>query len=251
MEKDKVQTIQEDQYIFPYHYIPQSQKDFTQCYNFRWGINYAASLEFMIERVKREPVRSIADVGCGDGRLTKELKEALADKEVVGIDYSERAIALARLMYPQGTYYCLDITRERVENKFDLAILMEVFEHIPPAAGEEFLAGVADLMVKDGILLLTVPHLNAPVEPKHYRHFSLETLSKCLEKNFEIAEVIFLEKNDGRKKLIDRLLTNRLFILNNGRLKNLIYKYYKQKLFIAERESECRRIFIKARVKSG
>lgn len=29
--------IQENQYNFPYHYIPQNKKGFTQNYNWSWG----------------------------------------------------------------------------------------------------------------------------------------------------------------------------------------------------------------------
>lgn len=66
MVLDRVQKIQDDGYAFPYHYVADYKKGFSQCYNFPWGINYAATLEFLCDRLKKERFESLIDVGCGD-----------------------------------------------------------------------------------------------------------------------------------------------------------------------------------------
>jgi hypothetical protein len=94
---------------------------------------------------------------------------------------------------------------------------------------------------------MTVPHSNKPVEAKHYRHFTVKSLSDVLFNYFDIVEVIPFEKIDSRKKVIDWILTNNFFILNNNKLGNLIYNYYKSNLFFAFDEKNCQRLFVKAK----
>lgn len=249
MVLDKVQQIQDAGYYFPYHHIPEYKKGFTQCYNFPWGINYAATLEFLCDRLKRETFDSLIDVGCGDGRITKEVRTEFKNKTVEGVDYSQRSINIAKALDEQGTYHNLNIIEDSLNRRYDIALLIEVFEHIPPDLGDRFLQAVANLLEDNGTLLLTVPHINVPTEPKHYRHFSIQTLSCCLEPYFEIVEVLPFEQIDKRKVLIDLILTNKLFILNNGKLKNALYNYYKNNLFWAKSENSCKRIYVKAIVK--
>ncbi|MDY6784730.1 MAG: class I SAM-dependent methyltransferase [Cyanobacteriota bacterium] len=246
---DEVQQTQETGYCFPYHHIPDYKKGFTQCYNFPWGINYAATLEFLGDRLKQETFNSLIDVGCGDGRIAKEMRTRFKNKVVEGVDYSPRSIKMARAFDEEGTYHNLNIIEDSLNRRYDLALLIEVFEHIPPDLGDRFLQAVANLLEDNGTLILTVPHSNVPTEPKHYRHFSVQTLSRCLEPYFEIVETLPFEKIDWRKKGIDLILTNKLFILNSGKLKNALYRYYKKHLFYVKGENSCKRIYIKAKVK--
>ena len=97
MEQKQIQ--QDNEYGFPYHYIPQSKNGFTQHYHWGWGKQYLSAVDFILEEVQKDikGIDSIADVGCGDGRITKELTEKF-DQSVVGIDYSERAIKLAQAL---------------------------------------------------------------------------------------------------------------------------------------------------------
>ncbi|GAF77241.1 unnamed protein product, partial [marine sediment metagenome] len=242
-----LQAIQDDEYWFPYHYVAQYKNGFSQYYNDTWGINYIATIEFILNKLEREHYYSLIDIGCGDGRLVKEVQDKFPNKVVEGIDYSERAINLAKAMNPRGAYYCLDIEKEKpLHGEYDIALLIEVFEHILPEKAEVFLNSVKNIISKEGLLYITVPHVNKPLEYKHYRHFSVKSLLECLKKYFDILEVIPFEKIDVRKSFIDILLTNPFFILNMGRGKTFIYKYYKKNLFLAKRESDCQRIFVKA-----
>ncbi|MBD0259380.1 MAG: class I SAM-dependent methyltransferase, partial [Cytophagales bacterium] len=172
MITDKLQQIQDDEYTFPYHYVSQFENNFTQCFNDIWGINYIATIEFMLARLAATPFESLVDVGCGDGRLTYEIQKRFPARTVWGIDYSQRAINLAKAMNPRGNYLQADITQPSSLPAFDAAVLMEVFEHIPPAVAPAFLGGVAGLLKRGGVLFITVPHVNKPVEYKHFRHFS-------------------------------------------------------------------------------
>lgn len=244
---DDVQQRQEDEYSFPYHYIAQFRPGFSQSLFDSWGINYVATIEFLLELLAAEPFQSLVDIGCGDGRLVREIQSRFPERSVEGIDLSSRAIALARAMYPAGRFEAVDVTQEARGRQFDIATLIEVFEHIPPDAGAPFIDAVSRLIRPGGTLLLTVPHANKPLEEKHYRHFTATSITECLDARFEIIAITPFERHGLRKLLIDALLGNRLFILNHRGLLNWTFRYYKRALFRVPDERYCARLLVKAR----
>ena len=245
---DSVQSIQEDEYAFPYHYLADGGRGFVQVRHDAWGINYLATIDYLIERLRNERFQSVIDVGCGDGRFTRDLHCAFPNARVLGVDFSNRAVALAQAMVPEVEYRRADITKDLGE-RFDLAVLMEVYEHIPPEACPAFVNGLADRLNENGILYVTVPHTNKPVEPKHYRHFTISSLTAEFKDHFEILEAIPIEKRSFRKKLIDLVFTNPLFVLNNRTIGGLLYRFYRKRLFLVNDERQCQRIILRLRKK--
>src|SRR5262245_37977053 len=67
------QTLQEAEYWFPYHYVSQWSPRFSQCFYDSWGIHYISTIEFLLEKLSALPFYSIVDIGCGDGRMSREL----------------------------------------------------------------------------------------------------------------------------------------------------------------------------------
>ena len=200
--------------------------------------------------ISKVKFNSIVDIGCGDGRFTSELSKAFPDVKVVGIDYSERAISLAKVMSPTIPFIQMDIAKSSPKEKYDVGVLMEVLEHIPPKEVRNFLCGVSDLLCDKGMLFITVPHRNKPVEPKHFQHFTVDSLLNCLCELFEPCEIIPFEKNRVKKKIMDTVLSNGYFILNHRKTLDIIYKYYKNRLFTACDENECKRICMIVRKRS-
>ncbi len=242
--------IQDKEYELPYHHISNFRGYFSQCFNDTWGINYVATIEFILNRLKEEEFSSIIDIGCGDGRLTLELYREFRNKsKILGVDYSKKAIRQANAVVNADIFKCVDITQTTNPEKFDIGLLIEVFEHIEPSYAEEFIHAIFNYLEENAILYVTVPHINKPVEYKHYRHFSFKSIVDCFEKNFEVLEIIPFEKIDFRKKLIDKILTNKYFILNHSKTKNFLYRYYKEKLFFTKDEKNCQRIFLKLKKK--
>lgn len=246
MRADREQVLQEDEYAFPYHHIAQRTEGFSQCFNDTWGINYLATIEFLIGKLAGERFDSAIDIGCGDGRFVKELRTAFADARILGVDFSHRAIALAQAMVPSANFRCADITTG-LDDGFDLAVLMEVYEHIPPAQCPEFVDAVADLLNPGGILYVTVPHVNKPVEPKHYRHFSSAMLMQEFTARFEVLEMTPIERISIAKWMLDRVLSNRLFILNSRRIGGWLFRAYQARLFLARTEENCQRLVLRMR----
>jgi cyclopropane fatty-acyl-phospholipid synthase-like methyltransferase len=242
------QLIQDEDYSFPYHYVPQFKPGFTQTYVLPWGIYYASGLDFVLEKIKEKDPSSVLDVGTGDGRLVRELSLCLPGARVVGLDYSSRAISLARALNPELEFIHTDITKAPDTELFDVLTLVEVFEHIPVDSANDFAAALPKYLKDDGTLLVTVPHVNTPVTVKHFQHFSSDSLIDYFKDHFDVEEVAFLDKKSSWVELIKKLLHNQFFTLNHWGIRNRIYLLYK-KYFLLSEEKRCGRVFVKFRKK--
>jgi len=137
------------------------------------------------------PVRSegkLLDFGCGHGKLLRRMKEAGWD--VVGLDFSEQAVAAVRaggLTAYQGTLPHPELT----SNSFDAVVMEHALEHVPDPLG--VLRAARDVLRPGGALLVHVPNFNAwevqhfgefaiQVDlPRHLLHFERATLQTMLE----------------------------------------------------------------------
>jgi ubiquinone/menaquinone biosynthesis C-methylase UbiE len=115
------------------------------------------------------PGRLTLDIGCGEGRLSRDLKEL--GHRVVGIDQSEALIRAAREADPDGDYRVADAAELPFDDgEADLAIafmsLMDM-DDMPAALRE-----IARVLVPGGRLVATVVHpLNSASFPReHGRH---------------------------------------------------------------------------------
>lgn len=250
MHQPKIVESQESEYCFPYHYVSKMPSEgFTQHFVDSWGINYVSTINFLLEQIEKIHLQSLIDIGCGDGRMTREIHIRFPSVELKGVDYSQRAINLAKAMNQDFTdieYERIDVSEYSFPKKYDAAILMEVFEHIPIDETSIFLSGVHRALKSDGVLLLTVPHINKKVEYKHFQHFSVESISNYLSPYFHIIETIPFEKKGILRRILNKILCNKFYVLNNTRLLMCLYKLHEKFLFNCTKEDECQRIFIKA-----
>lgn len=248
---DRGDASQESQYTFPYHYIPSlDDGHFSQHLYWSWGFHYLSGMELVLNILAKEPFESLVDIGCGDGRLLRDIRRNFPQKELLGVDYSQRAIDLARAMNPDLNYKCADICSDESQLKsFDVVTLVEVLEHIPIDSVSDFVSAFARLNKPGGRLLLTVPHKNKRLQVKHYQHFNSKTLMKILEPYYRVEQMLFLDKRSiVFGYMASRLLGNRFFVLNNTLLLDLFYRTYRKWFFLC-REGKCGRICVKARRK--
>ena len=244
--------IQEKEYIFPYHYIPRFEGGvFAQYMNLNWGFEYLSAMEFIINLLKGVPFKSLIDVGCGDGRFCSEAARHFPNRRICGIDISDRAVSLAQALNPNLEFICGDssdvssVRNKSIKSGFDLAVSIEVLEHIAPAEANRFLKNIAAFLKDRGKLILTVPSINSPLQEKHYRHFDYETLEKLLQPSFKIEAVYFINKISFGIALIRKFLTNRFFIVNSPFLRKTLYRRYCKKYLSAD-SGNCKRIVILA-----
>ena len=229
---DERQKIQEEEYDFPYHYLLDfSETSLAQYREYPGGIFYAATLLKILLIMREIQFDSVVDIGCGDGFFCRKLSVWFPDKRIVGIDYSVQAVSLARLLNRDRNIEFLveDITASGFDRRFDVATSISVLEHIQPPLVYSFVKGMHSLLASGGELVISVPSTGLPVEkiPKHYQHFTEESLSEILSEFFEIVELNhIIRRFDFMTWLITRLLDNRWFLLKQKELRNWLFRFY-------------------------
>lgn len=136
------------------------------------------------------------DVGCGDGRWTSEIHELLItefgyDTESRGIDFSEQAIAFARLIKPQIDFQVsLGEDIAFPDRYYDLVSALEVIEHVQDASEQKFLSELGRVTCRNGLVIVTIPSWNLLVPKHHFRHYSIERFSLlAIKAGFQVLEV--------------------------------------------------------------
>ena len=244
---DDLQFIQEKEYNFPYHYIPSlSGGRFSQTKYWSWGFRYLGGIKIVIDQLNKLEFESIIDIGCGDGRFLRDFHEKFPSKRCKGIDYSDQAIQLVKAMNPYLNYQCIDIVNNRFEEKYDVATAMEVLEHIPPNELGEFIKSIVSILNTNGVLILTVPSNNLPVQDKHYQHFSKVKLENLLSLYFQRREYFFI---DPFSRIIDILYSligsnGDRFIVTHSKVLNYFFSIYTKKYLYTENKNLCMRLCV-------
>lgn len=167
---------------------------------------------------------SLVDIGCGDGRFLHDLSVWFPGKTLLGIDCSSIAIGWARRMNPELAFDIQDILADPLPAVYSVATLLDVIEHVPPGQLEDFVNGLLGAVRPGGYLILTVPHTNMPLDPKHYQHFNPQKLDHLLKGKVARRQYLLF---DGRRWPIRLLLklmggNGRHFIITSRRLANLL-----------------------------
>ena len=166
---DRPQAIQSKQYEFPYHHIPHfnARGNGNRVRLLKWGLEYLIYMEHVAKLVCDAKPSSVLDVGCGDGFLLGHLPTSIPKR--VGVDLDERALSFAHAFFPEVDFRARNVAE--IEEQFDVVCAVEVLEHIPDEHVGAFLTAVAARVRPGGLLVLTVPTINEPLNPKHFRHY--------------------------------------------------------------------------------
>lgn len=114
------------------------------------------------------PGQDILDIGCGAGPFS--LYAASVGARVKGIDLSARAIAADRksaeyLGLPDLEFVNEDFMTYMDAEVYDVIMLTEVLEHLPDDG--KALEKIRSLLKKNGVLLMSVPSVNAPLHIRY------------------------------------------------------------------------------------
>lgn len=174
-EADRRRALQEGEYRLPHHWVLRKH-----------GLaNYLHKSDRLAELVRGAGCAGGAalDVGCGDGRGTHELATRLGPAFTwTGVDFSERAIAFARLMAEDLRFEVQDGERlAAADGAYDLVVAREVIEHVPPPDVGSFVAELRRVLAPGGVLVVTTPTTNRRVPEKHFQHFTEGSLRAAIE----------------------------------------------------------------------
>ena len=198
-------NIQDKEYYIPYHHLVNFQH-FSNAWIMPWGQEYFTYVKKVFDLSKKYNPKSIIDIGCGDGKVGFELEKIFGNKvKNVGVDLSERAILLAKALNWGNRVEFFNYSISEISGQFDMALLIEVLEHISDHDLELFVNEVRNKIVQGGILIVTVPSDCIPVTEKHYRHYNKNLLEKNLI-GFELLEIHYLVKKGLLFEVLNRLI---------------------------------------------
>lgn len=237
----KPELIQENEYDFPYHHLVDI-KPFSETKHLFWGYKYAAYIEKILEELEKINFNSLIEIGCGDGKIIGEIAKKFPGKKFIGTDYSEKSLKFAKAFSPHIKFEASS------DEKFDVLILVEVLEHINPQQISIFVESISKNLKDGGLAIITTPCDNVSANSKHYQHFNKESVTKVLKKEFEIVSIEYTSANSFGVSIIQRLLANRFFILNNKPIVSFLYKIYKKRYLNASMKNASQ-LFIKAKKK--
>lgn len=173
---------------------------------------------------------NIIDLGCGSGRLSELVSE---EQNYLGIDNSQELIKIAQNNYSNRkniNFQVQDLINDKLaENKFDLALLIAVFHHLPTVELRlSLLSNIKSSLKKDGILIITSWNL----WQKDYRRYLFNYKLKILKyKIFNLNDAFIpWQKNQQRyvhsfnQRELKKLLKTAGF-----EVKEIFYEYRGQK----------------------
>lgn len=115
------------------------------------------TLAMIIEGIKEiQGVPKILDLGCGQGHITYKIREALAEAEVSGLDYSISAIEYANHLFPNIDFAVGDAYDcPYKESYFDIVVCNNLWEHVPDPLF--LLSRITNILKPHGFLILSTP----------------------------------------------------------------------------------------------
>ena len=229
MPNDTRFEMQDLEYLFPYHYLPELSDDGTPSIHrdLWWGLEYLTYMTYVRDRALALKPQRLLDAGSGDGRMIQLLGTRVPIR--VGADLSARSILLAKALNPDAEWY--DCAVADVPGTFDAITCVEVMEHIPDEAMADFVASLRAKCAPTGRLIVSVPTIVRPLIPKHYRHYSLAILKQQLSPHFEVEDSAWLFRNNRTTILLNMLMNNRVFLLEHAGLRRLIWRTHRRKTF--------------------
>jgi 2-polyprenyl-3-methyl-5-hydroxy-6-metoxy-1,4-benzoquinol methylase len=148
--------------------------------------------------------KRVIDVGCGTGHCLKELKNTFTSIQLTGIEHSDAAKKIAEATANDIPILVMDLTKQPLQETFDVVLCQQVLEHIPDA--ELALKHLWQMTAPNGLLLLTVPDGRLDDFAGHIHFWSKESLFLLLNKvlTTEAIEIGHLQDNISLYALIKK-----------------------------------------------
>jgi 2-polyprenyl-3-methyl-5-hydroxy-6-metoxy-1,4-benzoquinol methylase len=111
--------------------------------------------------IKNTPAKPkhILEVGCGVGSICARMSKKWPDAQITGIDISVQSIAAAQKLFAnQKVNFIVSLlTEETFDEKFDLIVFMDVYEHIATTDRPFVHTALKKILNNKGKIFLSVP----------------------------------------------------------------------------------------------
>jgi len=198
-------------------FFTQSEAQDRSSYVFDWILD-------IVPKKEMERVKTIVEVGCGEGNLLAKFYNQFPDKKSIGFELNKNAIKIGR---NRG----LDIRRldELHDIKADLVISYAVIEHT--LSPKKFLKSLCDILNLGGLIITGQPHQDKPYYDvffvDHLHHFSTKHIQDLARQ----VNLVQIKKSIGAWPIDSFSL--HLFKLSNRRLiSRIIYRKTQTKISV-------------------
>jgi 2-polyprenyl-3-methyl-5-hydroxy-6-metoxy-1,4-benzoquinol methylase len=124
----------------------------------------------------------VLDVACGPGLLCRKIKQQLPATRILGVDFSEYAIARNQTRDASLgiEYRYLDVRTSlgSIDRLFDVVSMCEILEHLEEP--ETVVAQAFKLLRPGGRFILSCPHDDGIPDPEHLRYWGHDELFHLL-----------------------------------------------------------------------
>ncbi len=152
----------------------------------------------VVDALLRDLRGSVLDVGCGDAHKLRGMLDRAGGRvtKAVALEPSPLYRRAERKLkdYPQAEVLHTSLEDWDSEERFDVILLFEVIEHVPPRAREGTMDRLKSRLKKDGLLALSTPNrpiyrlkcrlCGDPPDPTHTREFTFSELREFLGLHF-------------------------------------------------------------------
>lgn len=107
---------------------------------------------FIDEFIKNLHGNSVLDAGCGAGEFTNYLKTN--NLNVIGVDFSEKLISIAKSRFESINFICSDICDYYTKQKLDGIFSKDTLFHLPDEDLERVIQKFYDILSSNGKLLI-------------------------------------------------------------------------------------------------
>jgi ubiquinone/menaquinone biosynthesis C-methylase UbiE len=172
---------QEKLYYYPYHW---NMKGYLR-------VSMELRNKMVMKLLENKPLKTILDLGCGDGYFTGHLVKKFPEALVVGADYYLRALRFARIMTDDELFVANSAMSLGFKKKsIDAVVLLDVIEHLSSDDRRNAMEQVAWSLKSGGLIIVSVPSIRLPVTKMHYDHFSPHGLKNFMQTYFSDVTVI-------------------------------------------------------------
>lgn len=112
----------------------------------------------------------ILEIGCGIGDISWRMSRCWPESEVIGLDISPKSLEIARKLFgsPRLSFVEGPLTEGILDGKFDLIVLLDVYEHIAIADRPILHEALKQLLNERGRLILAFPTPRKQANLKQY-----------------------------------------------------------------------------------